>query len=358
MQYDTPVTPEEVNNSLANDPNISTETRQQIEQILGTTPDGGATQVNVGTFDGTNLQAPPDQPVDLLIIAPPPPPVPGQIVQIQIPTEVMQQANAYVFQTTENIQVVFNSVERVIASGSGNDNITVNGDKNTTLDGAVGSDTLVTSGGNDSVTGGAGNDSISTGAGNDTIVAAHGADTVDGGAGLDIITMVSGGGVYDYTYEIVDGQLVVNSLVDPNNSVVAKNTEIVSFGEYDNVVVGSDQEIVTALRMYEGLLGRTADLTGAQAWIQRMEDGMTAKEVTQGFLDSAEYQSKGINTNEYFVDVLYMYALDRAPDAVGRAKWLNDLNTGSSKADVAMGIVGSDEANLASDFTYLIPGQV
>lgn len=358
MQYDTPVTPDQVNQSLADDPNISDATRTQIEQILGTAPGGGSTQVNVGLFDGTTLQTPPDQPVELLVIAPPPPPEPGQFVNITIPQEVLSSAQAYVFQTSENIQVVFNTVERVIASGSGNDRVTVNGDKNTTLDGAAGNDTLVTSGGNDSVTGGGGNDSISTGAGNDTIVSGEGADTVDGGTGLDVITMSTGGAVGDYTYAVSNGQLVVTSKADSNVSVTAKNAEIVSFGEYENVVVGGTQEVATTLRMYEGLLDRSADLTGAKAWINGVNNGLAVEQATQGFLDSAEFQARGITTNEAFVDSLYMLALNREAEAQGRAGWLDGLENGLSWVDVAIGIVGSQEANEVSDSTFLIPGQV
>jgi len=185
LQYDTPTTPEEVINAMASNPSISEETRQQIENILGISS-GIAAPVNVGTFDGSTLTGPAG-PIDMLIITPPAPSVPGAMVDIQIPEAVLQQAQAYVFQTSENINVVFNTVERVIVSGSGNDKMTVNGDKNTTLDGSGGNDTLVTSGGNDSVSGGDGNDSISAATGNDTIVSGLGSDTIDGGAGRDTV---------------------------------------------------------------------------------------------------------------------------------------------------------------------------
>lgn len=368
MQYDTPVTPDEVNNSLAADPNISTETRLQIEQILGTNPGGGATQIDVGVFDGTNLQAPAGQPVELLIIAPPPPPVPGQIVQIQIPTEVMQQASAYVFQTTENIQVVFNTVERVIASGTGNDNITVNGDKNTTLDGGQGNDTLTTSGGHDSVTGGGGNDSISTGSGHDTIVSGQAVDTVDASYGIDVVQMKGGGGIYDYNYRIENGQFIVVKNGDPNTAVVAKNVEVISFSEYENVVVGGSEEVATALRMYEGLVDRSGDLTSIKTWIQLVQDGMSAQEVARSMINSGEFYDKFqaykaanafSNDTEAFVNMVYQNTLDRDAGAGNVNFWMDAIaNKGADWTNIAVGIVGSQEAVEQADFTYLIQGQV
>ena len=368
MQYDTPVTPDQVNESLAADPNISTETRTQIEQILGTTPGGGATQVTVGTFDGTTVQAPAGDPVELLIIAPPPPPTPGTPVPIQIPVNIMQTAIAYVFQTPYDIRAAFNTVERVIASGSGNDDITVNGDKNTTLDGAQGNDTLKTSGGHDSVTGGGGNDSISTGSGHDTIVSGQAVDTVDASYGIDVVQMKGGGGIYDYNYRIENGQFIVVKNGDPNTAVVAKNVEVISFSEYENVVVGGSEEVATALRMYEGLVDRSGDLTSIKTWIQLVQDGMSAQEVARSMINSGEFYDKFqaykaanafSNDTEAFVNMVYQNTLDRDAGAGNVNFWMDAIaNKGADWTNIAVGIVGSQEAVEQADFTYLIQGQV
>lgn len=353
MNYDTPSSADDVKNALEANEGLNAGTRQQIEQILGVAG-GGDSTINVGLFDGSSTSAP-GRDVDLLIVTPPAPQNPGGVVEIDIPDDILGSASAYIFQTNYDIAVTFNTVERVIASGNGNDQITVNGDKNTTLDGGNGNDTLVTSGGNDSVTGGQGNDSISTGAGNDTIVSGVGNDTIDGGTGLDIVRI--DGDSANYSFAVQNGQLVVVAN-DESASVTAKNVEIVSFGEYDNVVVSGDQDTATALRMYEGVLGRSADLTGAQAWIDGVQNGLSVQQVVQGFFDSAEYLSKGINTNELFVDMLYEQALYRVADAEGRAAWINGLQDGMAYVDVAIGIVGSAEANDVSISSFLITGQV
>lgn len=357
MQYDTPVTAEDVNTALANDPNISTETRQQIEQILGTTPGGGTTQVSVGSFDGTVLQAPSDQPVELLIIAPPPPPVPGGPVLINIPVEVMQQASAYVFQTSENIRVVFNTVERVIVSGQGNDQITVNGDRNTTLEGSGGNDTLVTSGGNDSVSGGDGNDSVSTGAGSDTIVSGLGEDTIDGGQGRDVVVIA--GNKSDYLVTLVDGELHVASEASTSVKSMLNNVEFVSFNNDKSIAVADDLAEAIVLRLYQGVLGRDAENAGAEYWINEVrEDNTLLVDFAAKFLDSAEFKSQGAVTDEQFIEALYANALGRAVDAEGEQYFLDQLANGVDRARVTTDIVGSPEAASYIDGVIIIPGLI
>ncbi|MCK2086876.1 DUF4214 domain-containing protein [Thauera aromatica] len=357
MQYDTPVAPEEFNNSLANNPHISEETRSQIEQILGTNPGGNATEVNVGRFDGTTLQAPSDEPIEMLVIAPPPPPVPGGIVNIDIPQNILQSARAYVFETTEDIQVTFNTVERVVVSGQGNDLMTVNGDRNTTLDGSGGNDTLVTSGGNDSVTGGDGNDSISAAAGNDTIVSGLGDDTIDGGAGRDMVRIA--GNKSDYTVTLVDGELRVTSKANASVESKLTNVEFVSFDNGDSIAVAADATEATVLRLYQGVLGRDADKAGADYWINELNtEGTSLSGFARSFLDSTELNEQGPLSDEQFIDALYQNALGRAADDAGKTYWLEDLANGQDRADVTISIVGSAESAGYVDGVIIITGQI
>lgn len=357
MQYDTPSTPNEVTEALESTQGANPETIQQMQQILGIVPGGTTTQVNVATFDGTTPLPAGAPPVDLLIVTPPAPSTPGGTVQIVIPTEVLQSASAYVFETDENIQVTFNTVERVILSGNGNDVMTVNGDRNTTLDGAGGNDTLVTSGGNDSVTGGDGNDSISTGAGNDTIVSGLGDDTIDGGAGRDAVTIA--GNKADYTVALVDGQLRVTN--NANTTVESKltNVEFVGFNNGESVAVAGNETEATILRLYQGVLGRDADKAGADYWIDELNtDGTSLSGFARSFLDSTELNEQGPLTNEQFIDALYSNALGRTAEDAGKAYWLNDLNNGQDRADVTISIVGSAEAADYVDGVIIITGQI
>lgn len=355
MQYDAPLTPGQVDNLLNQNTNISTETRAAIDQLLNIAPGGNATEVNVGSFDGNALVAPAGgDPIDLLVITPTAPAIPGERLNIQIPAEILATAKAYVFDTNEDITAIFNTVERVIVSGGGDDLITVNGDRNTTLEGAAGNDTLVTSGGNDSITGGEGNDSISSGAGNDTIVSGIGNDTIDAGEGRDVVAF--GSNKADYTVNLVDGTLVIQGAAGTST---VSNAEFISFNNGGSIAVASSAEEATVLRLYQGVLGRDADKEGADYWVNVHDtDATSLVGIANAFLLSTELNANGGLSNEQFIEALYQNALGRSADAEGNAYWLNDLANGQERANIAINIVGSEEAAVTVENVILITGQI
>lgn len=357
MQYDTPTTSAQVNQALAATTGLAPETRQQIEQILGTAPGGTSTTVDVGFFDGSSLSTPSSTPVDMLIIAPPPPSSPNTLVSIVIPPTVLQTASAYVFEGNVGVEVTFNTVERVIAAGQGGDRITVNGDRNTTLDGSGGNDTLVTSGGNDSITGGDGNDSITSGAGNDTIVSGMGDDTIDGGAGRDAVTIA--GSKANYTVTVVDGDLRVTNKTNTSVESKISNVEFVGFNNGESIAVAANTDEAEVLRLYQAVLGRDADKAGADYWVNVLNTKATSDVgIANAFLNSTELNVNGPLSNEQFINALYANALDRAADEAGKAYWLNDLANGQERANIAINIVGSAEAASHIDGVIIITGQI
>ncbi|WP_187278250.1 DUF4214 domain-containing protein [Methylobacterium sp. WL7] len=162
----------------------------------------------------------------------------------------------------------------------------------------------------------------------------------------------------------------------------------------------SDGQYVEAL--YENLLGRTGDAGSANSWVAALSNGTDRASVANAFLDSAEFQghyanqgsaayvdalyqhvfghagdasavqnlasqldahsvsridvaNSFTNSAEFqahypgsgdagFVESLYHDALGRAPDAAGEASWVYALSHGTSRADVALAIVDSQEA--------------
>lgn len=334
LQYDTPGSRTDFQAALTANLSLSSATEAAINQILGS-----AQTVSVGSFDGTTLQAPSNVDVVVASIAG----AAGENVTVNLPADAMASASAWIFNSDANLTARFNTVERVIASGNGNDEITVAGDKNTTLDGADGNDTLLTSGGDDSVTGGAGDDSISTGAGNDTIVAGEGNDTIDAGTGFDVVQMT--GSASDYSFGVVGGKVVASHNTDTGVSVTVSNAEIFSFGDKNNLVVTDNATDAAAMRLYDGLLDRAADVDGAQYWLEQLDQGASLVGVAASFLESAEFQTANNGlSNDAFVELLYTNALDRASDADGKAYWLGTMDSGATRADVVISIVGSPEA--------------
>ncbi|MFB8831517.1 DUF4214 domain-containing protein [Azotobacter sp. CWF10] len=250
-------------------------------------------------------------------------------------------------------------MERTIISGAGNDLITVSGDKNTTVVGGAGNDTIITSGGNDSVVGGLGNDSVSTGAGNDTIVSGLGHDTINAGNGFDVVKL--NGDVDNFNlFDLDNGQLLVHSKLNPISSATISNAEILSFETSDgtdNIVLVDNEADAVAMRLYEGLFDRDADIGGAEYWLDQLESGaVSLTDIANSFLNSEEFQANGELDDSAFVELLYENALNREADEAGKDFWVEQLEGGASRADVAISIVGSPEATETIDNVLIIPG--
>lgn len=341
MQYDQPISVGSFIDAIRDDAGISADMLAAINAILGTT--APQRDVAVGTFtpgeDGGVYTGPQDSAADVVLVdlssA-----LAGTRVSVEIPSEILGSASVYNFNTDADVTVEFNTVERVIVMGNGNDLVTVGGDKNTTLDGGDGNDTLITSGGDDLVIGGNGNDSISTGGGNDTIISGIGNDTIDGGEGFDMIA--AAGNLEQWDIEVVDGAIV---LTNGANSITAENVEFIQLADAAISVVATEEE-ATALRLYQALLGRSADREGSEYWVGDVnKEGGSTHQVAASFLASEEFQDRGELTDEAYVQALYENALGREADEGGLAYWVNDLEAGGyNRAEVAIAIVASAEA--------------
>lgn len=285
----------------------------------------------------------------------------GQQQQVIIPDEILQTASLYSFTSDADLSIGFNTVERTIISGSGNDLITAAGNKNTTLVGGLGNDTLVTSGGNDSVVGGPGNDSLSTGAGDDTILTGLGHDTINAGEGFDVVQF--NGDIGNFNLFGIEGdELFVHNKLHPTNSATLSDVEFLSFttpdGNEESIVIVDNETDASAMRLYNALFDRDADVEGAQYWLEQLEAGaVSLTDVVNSFLSSEEFQeTNGSLDNEAFVELLYNNALDRPSDEAGAEFWIAQLENGASQAQVLIGIVGSAEAADTIDNVHIIPG--
>ena len=107
--------------------------------------------------------------------------------------------------------------------------------------------------------------------------------------------------------------------------------------------------------LYEAALGREADEAGLQNWVSQLFNGASRADIAQAIVGSAEAASKA---NSDFIDSLYQSALDRTADDAGKAHWAAQLEAGASQADVAIAIVGSEEAVAHNDNVVVLHGQV
>jgi hypothetical protein len=91
------------------------------------------------------------------------------------------------------------------------------------------------------------------------------------------------------------------------------------------------------------VLGREPDAQGLDYWLDAMDYGFTRKQVAEGFLGSPEFASASGMSNPDFVEFLYQQCLGRPSDSGGKAYWINQITSGTSRADVLIGFSESPE---------------
>lgn len=383
MQYDQPVSAQSVQNSLTSS-SLSSNTLAAISSVLGLNSSTSANaNVAVTKYDGStvntvhnsNGEAVAPQLVLLNNLG-----SSGSQVTLTIPN-ALANAHAFVFDTQATVTVTFgasaqtaqseqvikdapvNTADfgRVIVGGTGGNTLTVTDNVSTYIDGGAGNDTITLAGGNDTVVLHGGVNTVKTGAGNDVVYAGNGKDTIEGGAGFDVV--VVNGKLADYGVKVgSDGTVTLSSTSSTAPGVVmAKDVTFFTDADGKNsLTVTSTETQASAVRMYEALLGRSADQAGTHYWLDNVAaNGGNVTSIASAFLASSEYQSKmGGASDATFVQSLYQNMLGRSADAAGLAYWESTLADGASRASVVVSIVGSAEAQQHDTGVLVIAGQV
>lgn len=339
MQYDSPITNTEFQTFLTTS-SISDDTAAAISTLLNLET---AETVNLASWDGVNAPEIPtgqEGAADVVIVN-----VPGvaaDLVSVEIP-DSLSSAQAFIFDSNASLAVTFDApvatgIEFLVTTGAGNDVITVNGDQNSHIDAGNGNDTIVAGNGNNTVVAGAGNNNVTTGTGNDTIIlsgAAH-TDIVNTGAGYDVVQL--DGSAADYTFTAGNSN---NVTLTGAQTAAITGAEFLTFTDGSTVALAQSEAEASALRLYEGILGRDADQGGAQSFTGLVEAGTSLTDIANAFLNSAEFGGAAIEAS---IDSLYTSLLGRGADGAGSDSWEAIIANGGSLADVAAGIAGSAEA--------------
>jgi len=230
------------------------------------------------------------------------------------------------------------AIDLVVTTGNGDDVITVQGDQNTLIDAGDGNDTIVTGNGNNTVIAGAGNNNVTTGSGNDTVIlsGSNHADIVNTGEGYDVVQL--DGSAADYNIA-VGNNFTVN--LTGNQTAAISNAEFLSFTNGDTVALAHSDDEAAALRLFQGILGRDADQDGAKFFVDQVNQGTSLTDIANQFLTSGEF---GGAANEASINELYASLLGRAADEDGAALFQEFLANGGSLADAAALISVSEEA--------------
>jgi hypothetical protein len=107
---------------------------------------------------------------------------------------------------------------------------------------------------------------------------------------------------------------------------------------------GANVEQIRAFvdRLYAQFLGRNADEAGREYWVNKILGGMSAVDVSAGFVFSAELRDMHLS-NEEFVRRAYTVYLNREPDPAGIAYWVDFLERGNDYGCIIHGFGESQE---------------
>ncbi|MGN8356622.1 DUF4214 domain-containing protein [Pseudomonas sp. SMN11] len=149
-----------------------------------------------------------------------------------------------------------------------------------------------------------------------------------------------------------DGLAAWQAVLANGGSLADVAASIATSAEAQNLDA-SNSEFVSSL--YSNVLGREVDAGGLQGWVSALVNGTSRADVAKAIVGSEEAGNK---SDSDFIDSLYQSALGRGADDAGKAHWTAQLEAGASHADVALGIVGSSEGEAHNDNVVVLHGQV
>jgi hypothetical protein len=136
------------------------------------------------------------------------------------------------------------------------------------------------------------------------------------------------------------GMILADSFSTPANFASPLDVSILSKSQFLSFNSTLDPNVVAEAAFVDGLyrhvLGRPADPDSLVAWVQELQSGVSRAAVVDAVWNSPEH--RGIE-----VDRLYQTFLNRSPDAAGRASWVQAMLAGASEMDVARALIDSAE---------------
>lgn len=193
-------------------------------------------------------------------------------------------------------------------------------------------------------TGNSGNNIIIGNAGNNVLKGGGGVDFFDGGAGRDVVQL-SGKSINDYVLRLDNNGLMNlgQKSGDSDGNLTLANIEVLRFADGSEMDI-HHSDVATLVRLYEGLMHRKPDVSGANYWLGQHDAGQSMVQIAQSFLDSNEFSAiYGSLSNAAFVNAMFGSVLGRAPDATGTAYWDAQLGQGASRAEVLINFSDSNE---------------
>lgn len=169
---------------------------------------------------------------------------------------------------------------------------------------------------------------------------------VDAGAGVDTLKVNVASAQVTFLHDKYNS-MVYNAGGGKTATVWTNNVERIQFTDK---AIAVDETAAQTYRLYEAAFNRKPDLGGLSYWINQMDKGVSLESVSQGFINSSEFESLygSKHSNSTFITALYQNILDRAPDQGGFAYWNNQLESGIlNEAQVLASFSESNENKIA-----------
>ena len=113
-----------------------------------------------------------------------------------------------------------------------------------------------------------------------------------------------------------------------------------------------DADLSEATRLYQAAFDRAPDAGGLAAWTTRLDQGETAPQIAADMSRSSEFAADYAGLDAAgFVAKLYLNALHRAGDAGGVRNWVDQLQSGQSRASVLLAFSDSIENRVGTAHT-------
>jgi uncharacterized delta-60 repeat protein len=184
-------------------------------------------------------------------------------------------------------------------------------------------------------------------AGNDLLVGTAAADKIFGGAGTDTVQLHGPRSNYNLVHD--GDMLTVADLKGHDGSDTLVAIERIAFTDM-TLAFDIDGNGGQAYRMYQAAFNRKPDEAGLGYWINAMDKGMTRGEVAQYFVDAPEFKTLyGEHPgNADLLNRFYGNVLHRAADADGFKYWLDLLDTHRLNAGEVLAYFAESPENQAA----------
>ncbi|MGJ8605898.1 MAG: fasciclin domain-containing protein [Marivita sp.] len=200
-------------------------------------------------------------------------------------------------------------------------------------------------------------DYVSAGGGDDTIIGDDGSDVILGGDGTD--TAVIDGDFFDFAFQFSRGGVAVTDKTDSADGTDFLNgVEAVQFSDgvldltvLDGAAQLAPDQLQVLTELYVAYFDRAPDAGGLLFWGTSLNNGVSLPEIAALFFEQEETQEKmppDLPVGD-FVDRAYQNFLERAPDAEGRAFWIDQLETGGvTRPEFMLALIEGARANTGS----------